>query len=59
MAMDGKAIWVSSGTELIKYLRGKEVRPMFMRSQDRTKQSLGRQIIQSIRLASVIYPCVW
>ncbi|KAF7796706.1 hypothetical protein EIP86_007889 [Pleurotus ostreatoroseus] len=25
MAMDGKAIWVSSGTELIKYLRGKEV----------------------------------
>ena len=25
MAMDGKAIWVSSGTDVIKYGRGKEV----------------------------------
>ncbi|KAJ3552995.1 hypothetical protein NM688_g3858 [Phlebia brevispora] len=25
MAMEGKAVWVSAGTDLIKYLRGKEV----------------------------------
>ena len=25
MAMEGKAIWVSSGTDVIKYGRGKEV----------------------------------
>lgn len=26
MAMDGNAVWVASGPNVVKYLRGKEVR---------------------------------
>ena len=31
MAMEGKAVWAASGPDVIKYLRGKEVRtPLYM-----------------------------
>lgn len=30
LAMEGKAVWAASGTDAIKYLRGKEVRTVML-----------------------------
>ena len=32
MAMEGKAVWVAAGSDVIKYLRGKEVRASLLLS---------------------------
>jgi hypothetical protein len=60
LAMDGNAVWASSGPLVIKYLRGKEVSPcLTFISADITTFLPGRTHDKSAGNEPVLYHSVW
>lgn len=53
MAMEGKAVWAAAGKDVVKYMRGKEVRYPSLRDHFRRgSHRQGRAALQSVRCIS-------